>query len=73
MRDPLGMPDGIGNRHRAPLREPEEWKTIEPGGIGDRFHVAYPGIERNLVYVPIRQAVAAGVVSYQCVILGKSK
>ena len=73
MRDPLGMPGSIGNRHGATLREPEERKTIEPGGVGDCFHVAHPGIEGNFVYVPIRQAVAAGVVSDQCVILGKSK
>ena len=55
------------------MRESEQRETVEPGGVGDRFHIAYPGIEGNLVNVPIRPAVAARIVSDQGVILGKSK
>src|SRR5208282_2782795 len=73
MRYPFWMPDGIGNRHGAALRKSEQRKTAEPGGVSDGFHVAHPRIEGNLVDVPIRQAVAARVVSDQSVILGKPK
>jgi hypothetical protein len=67
------MPDGIRNRHGAALRESEQRETVEPGGVGDRFHIAYPGIEGNLVNVPVRQAITARIVSDKGVILGKSK
>jgi hypothetical protein len=70
MRNPLRMADGIGNRYGAALRRPDERKTSETGGIGDRLHVAHPGIEGQLLNIPIRQAVAARVVSDKNVILG---
>jgi hypothetical protein len=73
MRDSLRMPYGVGYRDGAALRGPEERKTAEAGGIDDRLHIPHLGIERKLLNIPIRQAVAARVVSDKGMILGESK
>ena len=68
MRRPA--PD-VGRHRQSPRDNLARTRRVEidqSRDIGDRFHVADPSIEGNFVYVPIRQAVAAGIIPDQCVI-----
>src|ERR1700677_1878808 len=67
------MPHGIGDGYSAALGEADDGETAEAGRVYHRLHIAYPGIKGNLVNIPVRQAVAARVVSDESVILRKSK
>ena len=39
MRDALRMPNGIGDRNRATLRNAEKSEALDAGGIDNRFEI----------------------------------
>ncbi len=61
--DALGMRDRVGDGHGRALRHAEQRKSLLANGFDHGFEVAHEGIERHVVDVPVRQAVAARVVA----------
>src|ERR1700730_1984617 len=53
----------ISYRNCTALGESEQRKSIETSGVDNRFHVAEPRIERYFADVPIRETVAARIVT----------
>src|SRR5271154_612019 len=68
MRDPLGMAHGIGDRHRASLRDAEQREAFEAGSVYDGFEIADKGLRRDIFDVAVRETVAACVVADQRVV-----
>src|SRR5260221_5287483 len=54
--DALRVPDGVGDADRRPLRHPQKHESIEPEVVDERLEVADHGLERQVRYVPIREA-----------------
>jgi len=61
--DALGVTHGVGDRDRCALRDAEQRKALEPGGIDHRLEVGDPGVERERGDGPVRQAAAARIVA----------
>src|SRR6184192_2512246 len=61
----------VGNRDSAALRNPKQRKSLYSGRLNNAFEVAYEAVERNVIELPIRQAVAARVVPDQPVVGGE--
>ncbi len=53
MTDALGVADRVRDGDGPALRDAEEGKTIEPGGVDHRLEIAHPRVERELVDVPV--------------------
>ena len=62
------MSYGIGDRHRASLRDAEQSEAVEAGSVHDGFEVADEGLQRDIFDVAIRETVAACVVADQRVV-----
>src|SRR5215467_12707186 len=58
----------VGNRDGAALRNPKQRKLLYSGRLDNAFEVAYEGVERNVIELPIGQAVAARIVPDQPVL-----
>ena len=63
--DALGVPNGVGDRDRAPLRRAEQRELVELGGVDDRLEIADEHVERGVGRVVIRQAAPARVVAIE--------
>ena len=51
--------------NRAALRHCEQRKALQAVRLDDAFEIADEGIERDVVHLPVRQPVAAGVIADQ--------
>ena len=71
MADALGMAHRIGDGHGAALRDAEQREPVEAGRLDHALEVAHEGVERDVVDVPVGQAVAARVVADQPVLGGE--
>ena len=71
LADALGMPHRIGDRERAALRDAEQREALEPRRVDHAFEIAHEGLERDVVDVPVGQAVAARVIADQPVLGGE--
>src|SRR5215510_693791 len=65
------MTHRVGNRDRAALRNPKQRKPLHSGRLDNAFEVAYKSVERNVIELPIGQAVAARIVPDQPVFGGE--
>src|SRR5262249_965892 len=63
MCDSPGIPYRVLDRDGATLRYSEQRKPIESGCCNHRFQIADIGVERNALDIPVRQTVAARIVS----------
>src|SRR5437868_6609957 len=68
MRDAFRMANRIGDRYRASLRNAKQGETLETCRIDNGFEIADESFERNLLDLPIREAVSASVVADQRVV-----
>src|SRR5262249_17299997 len=68
MRNLLGMPGRIFDSDRATPAGSDHGKPLEARRVDDAFEIAYPGLERKILGVAIRESTAAGVVSEQFVV-----
>src|SRR5262249_50937858 len=60
----------IGNRDGTALRHPEQRKLGHVDRINDGLEIAHESIEGNVVHLPVREPVAAGVVADQSMLGG---
>ena len=65
MRHALGVFDRIADRNRAALGDAQQREALDASGVDDGFQVVHERLEGNVLDLPIRQAVAACVVSDQ--------
>ena len=72
MRDPARVSDHIFNGDGAPLGDSEKRKPFYSRRLDDRFQIANERVERNIVHVPIRQAVSSRVIADEPVIPGEA-
>jgi hypothetical protein len=49
------MPDRIGDRDCATLRDAEQREPFDAGGVDHRFEVVYELLERNFLNIAVRQ------------------
>ena len=69
--DPLRVPRGVRHRDRRALRDAEQRKALQAGGVDDRLQIADPGLDRQLADLRVREAAAALVVAQDRVALAK--
>ena len=63
MRHPLWMLHRVGDRDRRALRDAEQRKALEAGRVDDELEIAQPGLEAQILDVPVGKAAAALVVA----------
>jgi hypothetical protein len=69
----LRMTLGVGDGDGAALREPEQRKAIEAGGVHHGLEVAHPGLERQILRVAVGEAGAALVVAQERVVSARAR
>ena len=62
---PLRMTSGIGHRHGAALRDPEQGEPLQACCVDDSLEVADQRLERDVLHVPVRHPRGALVVVHQ--------
>jgi hypothetical protein len=68
MTDTLRMTHRVRDRYGTPLRDPQQREPLQPKHVDHGFEVAHESLERDVPSVPIREAVAAFVVTHKPVI-----
>lgn len=53
----------ILNSRAAALRHAEKSKTVQTGGINNRFDIAQKRIEREILHFPVRQSAAPRIIA----------
>ena len=69
--DPLRVPRGVGHRDRRALRDAQQRKPVQAGGVDDRLQITDPGLDRRLADLRVRKAAAALVVTHNSVALAE--
>src|ERR1700745_2135145 len=70
MAHALGMPCGVSDRDCASLRMPEQRKLAQSGSIDNRLQIMDPGLEGDILDIPLRESIAAAIVAQNTVIPG---
>ena len=68
MRNAFGMPDRIGDRNRATLRQAVKREAIEARRIDHGFEIAHEILEADIRHVTVRKSVTAGVIADERVV-----
>jgi hypothetical protein len=58
--------NGVRNRHRRPLRDPQQRETLKSEFVNYRFEVVDERLKREVRDIPIGETGAALVVPHQC-------
>ena len=72
VRNPLRVTDRVGDGDRTALRHPEQREPLDTDRVHDELEVVDPGVEAEVVHVPVGQAAPTLVVADQPVPLGEA-
>ena len=72
MRNPLRVTDRVGDGDCTALRQPEQREPLDTDRVHDELEVVDPGVEAEVVHVPVGQAAPTLVVADQPVPLGEA-
>ena len=68
MRYAIGVPDGVGDRYRTALRDTQQREPVQTVCVSNALQIANHGGKGQITGIPIRQAVAALIVSNERIV-----